>query len=119
MIFTSEPPDVTEKPWGKEELYKSIAPGVTPKIMTVNAGHRNSLHYHNEKDEVVHCISGNGLIQIDAKIHKLSLGVFYKIPKYIVHRIQAFDDVKVMEFSIGNYNEDDIVRLEDDYGREP
>lgn len=117
MIFTSEIPDVTEKPWGKEELYKSIAPDVTPKIMTVNAGHRNSLHYHNEKDEVVYGISGNGLIQIDDKIHKLGPSAFYKIPKHIVHRIQAFDNVKVMEFSIGNYNENDIVRLEDDYGR--
>lgn len=107
----------TEKPWGSEEPMTCITEQVTPKIMNIKAGHRNSLHYHNNKDEFVYCVSGTGILQRDTELIKLIPGSYHKVNKPIVHRVTALEDLKLLEISIGKYDENDIIRMEDDYDR--
>jgi len=110
---------VTEKPWGTEELMGCINEKVTPKIMSIKAGHRNSLHYHKNKDEIVYCISGTGILQNNTDLIKLTPRSYNKVSKHVAHRVTALSDLKLLEISIGEYDENDITRMEDDYGRIP
>ena len=113
--------DIIEKPWGMEELLASIDKPTTTKIMTIARGARNSLHYHKHKDEIVYCVSGTGILQRDTELLKLVPGAHWNIERTVAHRIKAFstgtDDLKILEISIGEYDENDIFRMEDDYGR--
>lgn len=113
--------DITEKPWGYEELIASIDQPTTVKIMGIEPDARNSLHYHKNKDEIVYCISGAGILQRNTELLKLIPGAFYRVERTVAHRIKAFstgvDKLKVFEISIGKYDKDDIYRMEDDYGR--
>ena len=109
---------ITEKPWGYEELLASIEQPTTIKIMGINSNARNSLHYHKHKDEIVYCISGVGILQRNTDILKLEPGAHWKVERTVAHRIKAgADKLKVLEISIGKYDENDIFRMEDDYGR--
>jgi len=108
---------IEEKPWGSEELLSCINDQITPKIIDIKAGHRYSLHYHKKKDEQIYCISGSGLLQNDSKILKLLPRVIHTIHKNVAHRVQALSDLKILEINMGEYDKDDIYRMEDDYGR--
>lgn len=115
----SNAPKTIEKPWGSELVFPHANEQSTVKIMRVNPKTRNSLHYHTKKKEIIHCLQGTGTAQIDDQILKLIPGKTYFIAKNVVHRLNAFYDKElvVLEVSIGEYDENDIVRFEDDYGR--
>jgi len=84
------------KPWGKEEILVET-PYYRIKRITVNAGARTSLQYHNQKVET--------LIYPDGRIEH--------IPPKKIHRIVG--PVTIIEVSHGS--DSDVVRIEDDYGR--
>lgn len=110
---------ITEKPWGIEELLASTDKPTTTKIITIKNGARNSLHYHKQKDKIVYCISGTGILQRNTEMLHLVPGAHWRVERTIAHRIKALDtnDLKIFEISIGKYDETDIFRMEDDYGR--
>lgn len=108
--------EIIHKPWGSEELF-SKNEQTTVKIMNIKKDARNSLHYHRKKDEIVHCLSGTGILQVSSNLYKLVPGATYNVKRDIIHRIRALESLKILEISIGETDENDIKRFEDDYGR--
>jgi len=108
---------IYERPWGtyevllEEENYKV-------KRITVNSYQQFSLQYHNHRDEYWTIVSGDGKVIIDGTEYSTSSKTSYYIPKQSVHRAAAGSEGLIfIEVQIGNCNEEDIVRLQDDYGR--
>lgn len=109
---------VVKKPWGQFDQF-TRSEVVTVKILSVNPNQLLSLQYHNHRDEFWRVISGHPVLTIGSKIINASPGDEFTIPKLEKHRIEAKDDaVQILEISYDdNFDEDDIVRLEDTYGR--
>ena len=107
-----------EKPWGHELLW-AITDRYVGKIIHVKAGHALSLQFHERKDETILVWSGRiafDLKRDDRMVQKEMLpGDRIHVPAGTVHRITAIDDSDVIEVSTPEL--DDVVRLEDNYGR--
>jgi len=108
-----------EKPWGYELHWAKTARYVG-KILHVRAGHALSLQYHNVKDETIYLYSGAMLFEIGDANGQLTTRQMkpgdsvYVTPKTI-HRMTAIEDCDILEVSTPEL--DDVVRLEDRYGR--
>ena len=110
-------PTTENKPWGSfREFVKNEA--VTVKILFVKSGEVFSLQKHHFREEFWRVLSGQPDISIGDNTVKGKPGDEFKIPPETSHRIGApIDDVEVLEISKGEFDENDIVRLEDKYGR--
>ena len=113
-------PRRVEKPWGWELIWADTELYVG-KILFVRAGHSLSLQFHNEKDESWYVQSGSAEVQLgDAGEAVLSTeivrpGACFRFRPGTVHRVRALEDTTILEASTPQL--DDVVRLEDDYGR--
>ena|ERR1700722_14143303 len=108
-----------EKPWGYELIWAETAHYVG-KVLHISAGQKLSRQYHNEKDETFLVQSGEMDLEIGTgaetrTLRMKPLDAFHCTPK-TVHRMVAVSDVDVIEVSTPQL--DDVVRLEDAYGRE-
>jgi len=107
-----------EKPWGYE-LHWAKTDRYVGKLIHVNAGHALSLQYHNLKDETMHVLRGELILrtrpgaELEARAFKA--GQTVHIPPKLVHQIEAVVDSDVLEASTPEL--DDLVRLQDRYGR--
>ncbi|MGB9169935.1 MAG: phosphomannose isomerase type II C-terminal cupin domain [Nitrososphaeraceae archaeon] len=104
------------RPWGKFEKFHENIPS-TVKLIYVNANSRLSLQYHQHRREFWKIIKGSAVIEIDGKELKLKENETINIPLGARHRIKALEDCIILEISYGNFDENDIVRIEDDYNR--
>jgi mannose-6-phosphate isomerase-like protein (cupin superfamily) len=109
-----------EKPWGSELIW-AVTDAYAGKLITIREGRRLSLQYHLEKDESIYVIEGRLLLHLEdddgtIQIHTLEPGDSVHIPPGRTHRFEAAVDTKLIEVSTTEL--DDVVRLEDDYGRE-
>jgi mannose-6-phosphate isomerase len=111
-----------EKPWGGEEIFAETDRYVG-KILTVRAGHSLSLQYHRVKDETMRVLEGTCEIHLGGgerssapQVLTLGPGDTCHIRPGTVHRLAAVSDVQILEVSTPEL--DDVVRLEDRYGRE-
>ena len=93
-----------EKPWGYE-LHWAKTDRYVGKVLHIKAGHALSLQYHNKKDETIYVQSGK--MRPGDSVHDTPL---------TVHRMTALEDCDLLEVSTPEL--DDVVRLEDRYGRE-
>lgn len=113
-----EVPYRVDKPWG-HELVWARTDRYVGKILHVKAGHVLSLQYHNRKDETMHVLSGELILRIrpgqDLVERALRPGESVHIPPLLVHQIEAVVDTDVLEASTADL--DDLVRLQDRYGR--
>jgi quercetin dioxygenase-like cupin family protein len=113
--------DVTrvEKPWGYE-LHWAKTERYVGKLIHVNAGHALSLQYHNLKDETIFLQSGLLLFEIQEGPslvkREMRPGERVHITARTIHRMTAIEDSDIFEVSTPEL--DDVVRLEDRYGRE-
>lgn len=106
-----------ETPWGREELLWQ-GEGVTVKIITVRAGHRLSLQSHAERDERWFAMTAGKTFEVGASVIPAAVGTHVEVPRGAKHRISAgTSDFHVLEVALGRFDQDDIVRYEDDYGR--
>jgi len=110
-----------DKPWGHELIWAHTDRYVG-KILHVKAGHALSLQYHERKDETIHLLSGEMRFWAGPSADRLELvplkrGESYRITVGTVHRMEAVTDVDILEASTPDL--DDVVRLEDRYGRAP
>jgi mannose-6-phosphate isomerase len=114
----SEIPRV-DKPWGYE-LHWAKTDRYVGKIIHINKGHALSLQYHNKKDETIMLLSGKLLFEIqqDGQLvkHEVAPLERFHVTPGTVHRMTAIEDCDVVEVSTPEL--DDVVRLEDRYGRE-
>jgi len=107
-----------EKPWGYE-LHWAHTDRYVGKVLHVKKGHALSLQYHNVKDETIHVYSGKILFETDvdgALVGREMLpGESVHVTPKTIHRMTALEDTDVLEASTPEL--DDVVRLEDRYGR--
>jgi mannose-6-phosphate isomerase-like protein (cupin superfamily) len=110
-----------EKPWGYELLWAK-AEAYAGKILFVRAGHALSLQFHREKDESWYMLEGRAEIELGAVGQAVTAsevvgpGAAFRFRPGTVHRVRAVTDTKILEVSTPQL--DDVVRLEDEYGRE-
>ena len=110
-------PITTKKPWGSFTRFTNNEPS-TVKILHINKGEEFSLQYHSHRDEFWKIIKGSPEIIIGDKKKYPKEGDEFLIKANTDHRINALnDDVTVLEISKGQFDEDDIVRIEDKYNR--
>jgi mannose-6-phosphate isomerase len=106
------------KPWGYELIFAHTDRYVG-KILHVNQGHSLSLQYHEMKDETLYVVDGELRLTVewDGDRRELTLrkGEAFHIPPRLIHRMEAIVDTDVAEVS--TIELDDVVRLEDRYGR--
>ena len=113
------PPSVkVEKPWGYFEQYTHNLP-CTVKIITVAPGGTLSRQYHEKRDELWVVLDRGACVELDGEVLYPEVEEKLFIPRGTVHRLSSVggDEVRVLEISFGAFDEDDIVRLEDVYGR--
>ena len=114
----AEVPYRVDKPWGHELVWARTGRYVG-KILHVKAGHVLSLQYHNFKDETMHVLRGELILRTrpgeTLQARPFRAGESVHIPAKLVHQIEAVVDTDVLEASTAEL--DDLVRLEDRYGR--
>jgi mannose-6-phosphate isomerase len=107
------------KPWGREEIFAENE-RYAGKILHLSAGHSLSLQYHERKDETLYVLEGEVLLLVEEEgamqERWLGPGQTYRIRPGIKHRMRAARACVIFEVSSPEL--DDIVRLEDAYGRE-
>jgi mannose-6-phosphate isomerase-like protein (cupin superfamily) len=107
-----------DKPWGYELIWARTERYVG-KILHVRAGHVLSLQYHNHKDETMHVLRGELILRTQPgstlEERRFTAGESARIPPKLIHQIEAVADSDVLEASTAEL--DDLVRLQDRYGR--
>ena len=110
-------PFTEERPWGNFRQFSSGVP-VAVKIVFVRRGEALSLQTHKWRSEFWVILKGNPEVTIGQNTTQGSEGGEFVIPKNTAHRLSApEEDVRFLELSFGKFDEGDIERLEDKYGR--
>ena len=107
-----------EKPWGHEIIY-AHTDRYAGKILFIRAGERLSLQFHRRKEETIYVLSGSLELVVEEGgelvTRPLSPGEAFHIAPGMRHRMIARVDTEIAEVSSPEL--DDVVRLEDAYGR--
>lgn len=113
---------IVKKPWGSEEwLVHNQSPFVL-KLINIKASGRTSLQYHRKKEEANFVLSGSGVLHFRAEgkaritCRQIFPGDVIHIKAGSVHRIEAVENLIIVEVSTPEV--EDVVRVEDDYGRQ-
>lgn len=105
------------RPWGNFERF-TLNEQTTVKIVTVNAGEAISLQTHAHRDEFWRVISGSGTITIDDIAYEAKPGDDHYSKRGAKHRVEGGPQgLAFLEIAFGQFDENDITRLEDRYGR--
>ena len=107
-----------DKPWGYELIWAETRDYVG-KILHIDEGEQLSLQYHEVKDETLYVSSGQLELELkegdELVAHVMNPGDSQHIPPGTVHRMRALSTCDVFEVSTPHL--DDVVRIEDRYGR--
>ena len=113
-------PEKVEKPWGHELIFV-VAERYAGKLLFVKAGESLSLQFHKVKDEAWYVLSGRAELELGAPGERIlasevvGAGAAFRFEPGTVHRVKALEDTTILEVSTPEL--DDVVRLEDRYGR--
>jgi len=108
---------IDERPWGKFERFTHNQQ-TTVKIISVNPNAKLSYQYHNRREEFWRILSGEGQVVINDKTLPARAGDEFFIPMQAKHRAQTTDSaITFLEIAFGDFDEDDIIRIEDEYNR--
>jgi mannose-6-phosphate isomerase len=117
-VFALTPIKRVPKPWGYELIFAKTDRYVG-KILHINKGESLSLQYHEMKDETLFVVTGELRLTLewngDRREQPLRAGEAFHIPPRLIHRMEAVVDTDVAEVSTTEL--DDVIRLEDRYGR--
>lgn len=116
MAPLPERPKIVDKPWGREIWY-AHTDRYAGKVLEVTGGHLLSLQKHRVKHETLYLLSGRIRLTLDSDVLEWLPGTLVSIPPGTVHRMEALEDSVLLEVSTPEL--DDVVRLEDRYGRAP
>lgn len=107
-----------DKPWGHELIWAHTDRYVG-KVLFIRAGHKLSRQYHVMKDETLFVTKGTMILELgpagQIETRTMEVGDTFHVTPKTIHRMIAQTDVEVMEVSTPEL--DDVVRLEDSYGR--
>ncbi|GHE28545.1 hypothetical protein GCM10017673_33700 [Streptosporangium violaceochromogenes] len=106
-----------ERPWGAFERY-TFNEASTVKIIDVAPGQRLSLQRHEHRDELWVALDPGAIFEVDGERIEPAVGDRVLIRAGQTHRLgSAGKAVRILEIAFGHFDEDDIERLEDSYGR--
>lgn len=110
---------IVKKPWG-EEIWFAQNSKFAGKVLKVNKGHRLSLQFHRQKQETQFIYKGIAKLTYGETLDNLqeiilNPGDKFDINPPMIHRIEAIEDLEIFEVSTPEL--DDVVKIEDDYGR--
>ncbi len=108
------------KPWGHELIWAHTDRYVG-KILVIEAGKRLSLQKHELKDESIYVVAGSLRLHLEGddgvvRVEELGPGEHRRVATGRIHRYEAIERCELMEVSTPEL--DDVIRLEDDFGRE-
>jgi len=107
-----------EKPWGHELIWARTDRYVG-KILHIEPGHVLSLQYHNKKDESIYVLAGEIILRLkrDGALveQRMAQGAAFHIEPKLIHQFEAVTAADLLEASTPEI--DDVVRLQDRYGR--
>jgi mannose-6-phosphate isomerase len=112
--------EYSERPWGNYTVLSDEAADHKVKRIVVHPGKRLSYQRHARRSEHWFIVAGTASVTLDGTVIELGPGDAIDIPVQAAHRVanEGDRDVVFIEVQHGTYfGEDDIVRLEDDYGR--
>lgn len=117
-------PSIVHRPWGTYVSLREESPEIGEsykvKRITVKTGQSISLQYHHQRSEHWIVVSGKALVQIGDTVYETLPGQYRFIPREVKHRLSNIgaEELVLIEVQCGEYlGEDDIVRLQDVYGR--
>lgn len=106
-----------ERPWGSFERL-TLNERTTVKIITVAPGEAFSLQTHEYRDEFWRVVSGSGRIMAGEEEKPASVGDSFFTPRGMKHRaLGGPQGLTLLEIAFGDFDEGDITRLKDNYGR--
>jgi mannose-1-phosphate guanylyltransferase/mannose-6-phosphate isomerase len=106
-----------KKPWGSFRQFTKNVP-TTVKIIFVSPNEILSLQSHTKRNEFWRVIAGSGFVEIGGKREDVKTGDEKIIPVGAKHRMAGGPDgMQILEISFGEFDEEDITRYEDKYGR--
>jgi mannose-6-phosphate isomerase len=113
-------PRRVDKPWGSELIWAWTTRYVG-KLISIDAGRRLSLQYHEHKDEWLYVLDGRLRLTLEGddglvETTELPAGASAHVATGRTHRYEAIEACRLIEVSTPEL--DDVVRLEDDFGRE-
>jgi len=111
---------IEERPWGSFEILLNETYCKVKRII-VKPGHKLSYQYHEHRSEHWSIVQGAGTVTLDDNEHIFEEGTVVEIPVKTKHRVEnsSHKNLIIIETQTGTYfGEDDIVRIEDDYGRD-
>jgi mannose-6-phosphate isomerase len=109
-----------EKPWGNELIWV-LTDRYCGKVITIETGRRLSLQYHDHKDEAILVLAGRLRLHIEddggaMTTRDMGPGESAHVPVGRRHRFESLERVELVEVSTPEL--DDVIRVEDDFGRE-
>lgn len=105
------------RPWGNFERFTANEPS-TIKILTLSAGQSLSLQSHEHRDEFWKILSGSGVVELRQERHEARTGDTYWCERGTKHLIEAGPEgLQFLEIAFGEFDENDIKRFDDRYGR--
>jgi len=105
------------RPWGNFERFTLNEP-CTVKIITLDPDQELSLQQHEHRDEEWRILHGSGTVSVNGVDTAVGPGGEFKVLRGELHRVASGSDGLVfLEISFGQFDEKDIIRLEDKYGR--
>jgi mannose-6-phosphate isomerase-like protein (cupin superfamily) len=118
-VFTPRPITKVPKPWGHELIWAHTDRYVG-KILHLKKGESLSLQYHERKEETLYLLAGRVALTLrnerEEREVDMTPGSAFHIPPRLIHRMLAMEDSDILEVSTTEL--DDVVRLEDRYGRQ-
>ena len=107
----------TKRPWGSFTRFTNNEIS-TVKLLYINKDEELSLQYHTKREEFWKILVGHPQIIVGEETFEAKEGEEFTIKANVNHRISApKDNVVILEISEGQFDEDDIVRIEDKYNR--
>jgi mannose-6-phosphate isomerase-like protein (cupin superfamily) len=106
-----------ERPWGNFERF-TFNEQSTVKIITVSPNQELSLQQHEHRDETWKILKGSGKVTVGDIHTPVAPGDEFFVARHTHHRVEGGPDgLQFLEIALGNFDESDIIRFEDRYGR--
>lgn len=110
--------NIVSKPWGSyEDIFRSDE--VVFKMITVGSGEEISYQQHHKRSEFWYVVKGNGIFKYNNTDWKVAPGFYIHVRQNDAHQIKNTGDrdMVIYEMQFGTCEEEDIIRINDKYGR--
>jgi mannose-6-phosphate isomerase-like protein (cupin superfamily) len=109
-------PEREDRPWGSFTKYVENVQA-TVKVLKILEGEATFLQRHKRRDELWFFLSGEALVVLDGQQRVVTSGEVVYVARRTVHRVEGLSEVALVEVALGDYDEGDVERLSDRYGR--